>query len=353
MIAVILDSNSLYGDPFLNSGNLKRLVAYSLLDKLDILISEVVIEEVNNNNTNKIKTTFEKVKGQLKTINETSGTQQLSVTNIDIDVLVNDLKNRFCELSSKNAITRIPYKNDILPVLVNRALNKIMPFKENKEAFRDSVIWLSTVDYLKSNTYEKAFFISNNSSDFSDPKTGTLHQDLINDYSNIKLYKNLKDFFLDEKEIIERLIPGDTSSDLMIWAAENQPEEKDVYDHLRKYFFDDLKEKVSQVLSAVSVHELADDIFDGYVQPYELDDFYIDNFEVDIDLDAIIVTGQCVTSDYVEIYQYNPVHDSSDEKFSCAGDAEIEVIIDFMFYISPDEEEPYDFDITSTKVNIT
>lgn len=351
MIAVILDSNALYGDPFLNSGNLKRLIAYSSLDKIDVLISEVVVEEVVNNNRNKIKTTLEKVKGQIKTINDVSGTQSVVLTGIDIEKIEVELRERIEDLVQKGAIVKVPYKNDLLPELMNRALHKIMPFKENKEEFRDSVIWLSIVDYLKEGKFDKAFFISNNSSDYSDPKTGLLHKDLLNDFPNTKLYKNVKEFFSGEKEEINKLIPYEISTELISWASENQKDESEIYSIIRENFFDELSGKVSQVLSSLNVHDLDSEAFDGYVQPYDLDDFWIEDYEVDIDLDTVVVTGQCSTSNYVELYQYNPVHDNSDEKFSYSGEVEVQVTIDFMFYMAPDQDGPYDFDITGIKTN--
>ncbi|MFB3945541.1 PIN domain-containing protein [Aeromonas veronii bv. sobria] len=352
MIAVVLDSNAIYSDPFLMSGNLKRLVGYSSLNKLDILISNVVMDEVINNNRNKIKTTFEKIKSQLKTINETSGLQQLSVTEINIEQLDRDLTRRFSELSSMGSITLVPYQNELLPELVNRALKKIMPFKENKEEFRDAVIWLSIVNYLKENEYEKAFFISNNSSDFCDPKTGTIHQDLVNDHDSIILYKNIKDFFIEEKILLEELISTSISHDLISWASDHKPTMATAKAVIKRFFFTELGTKISQILSSISVHELVDDIFDGYIQPYDVYDFEVEGIDIDIDIDAIVVTGQCITSDMVEIYQYNPIYDDSDEKFSFAGHTEVQVMVDFMYYISPDNEEAYDFDITGTKVKI-
>lgn len=351
MIAVILDSNSLYGDPFFSSGNLKRLIAYSSLNKIDVLISDVVEEEVINNNLKKIQINLEKIKGQAKTINEVVGSQAISLNAIDTDIAEKELRKRFNDLSADGSIIKIPYKNDMMPDLINRALKKIRPFKENKEEFRDSVIWLSCIEYLKSKDYESVYFISNNSSDFCG-SDGKLHQDLKNDYDGIVLYKNLKAFFSEEKEEISKLIPEGKSVELMAWLAKNEPDGDAIKDMLRDNFFENISANLSQLLSSISVHDIDSEIFDGYVQPYELDDFCLDDYEVNVDIDSIIVTGQCSTSNYVEAYQYNPVYDSSDEKFSFTGEVEVEVTLDFMFSISPEQKEPYDFDITGARSQI-
>ncbi|MBL4680156.1 MAG: DUF4935 domain-containing protein [Pseudomonadales bacterium] len=354
MIAVILDSNVLYGDPFFKSGFLKRLIAYSTLNVFDVLVSEVVLEEVINNNRDKIHVTLTKIKSQAKTINDVLGDQKLTVGSVDIELPEIQLRSKISDLCDLGAVTLVPYENELLPVIVSRALKKIRPFKEGKEAFRDSVIWLSCVEYLKSEKYKEAFIITNNSSDFCDPHNDEeLHQDLKNDFSNIKLYRNLKSFFTTEKETWSEFVPSETSVELLEWFSENKPDITQLKELINDFFHSELRIALHQILSGISLHEIDHGLIGGYIQPYELDDFWVEDYDSTIDIDCFVVTGECVMLGFVELYQYNPVHDSSDEKFSFAGEREVEVTLEFIFSLSPDEGEPYDFDITGHKIQIS
>jgi hypothetical protein len=83
--------------------------------------------------------------------------------------------------------------------VVKRALNNIKPFQEEEKGYRDTLIWLSLLDYIKRNEIkEDIIFISSNKNDFYDKnKKGTFfHNDLILD--------------LEKKDIKNNVIPYDS-----------------------------------------------------------------------------------------------------------------------------------------------
>ena len=62
----------------------------------------------------------------------------------------------------------INYTNDILPELVHRSINRIKPFTESKQEFRDAIIWFSYADYAENNSLENCYFVSGNTNDYVD-----------------------------------------------------------------------------------------------------------------------------------------------------------------------------------------
>lgn len=352
MIAVILDSNTLHGDPFMRAGQLKRLLSYSAINGLDILVSEVVVEEVVNNNLKNIVRNIQEVRSKIKTINGYMGGQSLSLNSVDIDLSETQLRDRYSDLAGRDLIKIIPYKNEMMPELLRRALQKIRPFKENKEEFRDSVIWLSCIDHLKRTDYQGAFFVTNNSSDFCASKENSeLHDDLKNDYDNLKLYRDLGSLFKDEKSLISSLIPHESHLKLGEWLSENHITQSYVQEAIGEYFLADISSHVSACVAGMNLGDFDRNFFPGYVQASEVVEFDVQDFEVEIDIDSLVVTGTCYSCTEVELFQYNPVHDTSDEKYTFLGDRVLSISTDFMFAISPDRDQPYDFDVTCVVID--
>lgn len=80
---------------------------------------------------------------------------------------------------------------------VSRYYSIKMPFRDNKEEFKDAIIWESIYDYAEKFPDEKVYFISNNYKDFAieqDNGYYLFHSDFDDKNKNIKFFKHINDF---------------------------------------------------------------------------------------------------------------------------------------------------------------
>ena len=189
-----------------------------------------MIEEVVNNAMNQIGSSLDKISNSTKTINALSGDQTIATNALDLERSEHDLRENFRKMIMAGYVRRVPYSNELLPMLVGRALKKIRPFSEKKEEFRDAVIWLSCVEHIGSKKYSDVFLISNNISDFGD-KNKQLHPDLYSDCPAV-LYPTLNDFFNCEKDKLSKLIPSAVTEELMEWLSNNELDDFMIHDEL-------------------------------------------------------------------------------------------------------------------------
>jgi hypothetical protein len=108
-------------------------------------------------------------------------------------------------------LSRIEYESIPHSVVVRRAIDSVKPFTSEEKGYRDTLIWLSFLDYLSSNSIEgDVAFITNNKSDFYQTKNNVLsfNDDLLKDIAehnikaNIKPYLNIYDFV---KENVDKI----------------------------------------------------------------------------------------------------------------------------------------------------
>lgn len=352
MIAVILDSNTLYGDPFFLGPTLKRMLQYAATDEIDILLSSVVKQETINNNQIKLLDYIDQVNRLSRKVEKGLGTQSIVKNDIDIDRNKRDLEKRFEELEAQEKIVPIELSNDLLPELVRRAVYKIMPFSQNREEFRDCLIWLSCVEYLKSKKYANTFLITANRKDYC-AANGSIHSDLEQDYKGVVIYENINRMLEQEHELFASLIPKDASEDLLEWLSENKVAEFDVFDSLTYHFRDNIQERFLTEISNIDASEVLSYPSTGHVHfkgANACDDIQLVNYRTDIDIESVIVSGDFLIDVYVDVYEYNANHHSPKDKYLFVNEERLKVTLGFIYSISPKEVFPFDFEITDVKI---
>jgi len=196
---VILDTNTIIQNPKLDSDIHK--VLYRYLSKTDsyLLMPEVVHQELPVVYKKRLSEIFSKVKTDVAKLNA------FLTDNNDlcIEYDVNTEATKFISLVesiyagfNKNYIASL--KPGMLEESIRRAINKIRPCSENKEEFRDTLIWLTVISVAEEQDERNVVFITNNTTDFCD-SDGNLHEQLKNDLQekniNVYFYKTLNDFY--------------------------------------------------------------------------------------------------------------------------------------------------------------
>ncbi|OII57578.1 DUF4935 domain-containing protein [Pseudomonas putida] len=205
---VFLDTNAFYKNWYVDNVNFKLL--FYFLNNLDheLLLSNLVIQETNNIRQREVREVQSELAKILKKGNQLNG------NNLDFEVgnlgfqsydLVDVLKDRV------EWITRIEYERIPHGVVVQRAIEATKPFTNEEKGYRDTLIWLSFLEHLSSNSIEgEVAFITNNKSDFYQIKDKNIsfNDDLLKDIrernikAKIKPYLNIYDFI---KENVDKI----------------------------------------------------------------------------------------------------------------------------------------------------
>jgi len=197
---IILDTNILRNDYFFNSYQFRILQDFARKTFSTIVIPEIVFDELVA--LYKRDLLFHEgniLKSQNKLESLLEGTNiHFEKLKFNIDEAVKEyieyIKNRLGKINAE-----IPeYQDLFLKEVVRRSNERIKPISDKGEEFRDAILWLTILDYLKKARFDEAVFISNNTRDFADVTHTYLHQQLQDDLksqnSTLTYYKSLNDF---------------------------------------------------------------------------------------------------------------------------------------------------------------
>jgi len=194
---LFIDTNIFFNNWYLDNANFKYLFNYLENTNSNLYIPELICSEVDG----KFNYEFSKIKSQLndnlKRINSFSR-EEILVSQKSLNINYS-FKKQLEKATDK--IIFISYDDVPNKVLVERAVNRVRPFKDEDKGFRDSLIWLSFLGYLKKNNlHGKVAFINNNPTDFYDNERKGLHADLISDLKKLSIenefsiYHSIKEF---------------------------------------------------------------------------------------------------------------------------------------------------------------
>lgn len=289
MINIFLDSNILYLDPLMDKGNNKLL-----FDKINevggsIFICDVVYKETINNyrkQLNDINNEFLKINKKIKNLN----IEQTIVGFIDIENQINKIDNKLQEYIKNNKLIKLETSNDILPEVIDRAINRKKPFKEGKQEFRDCVIWLTYAKKVEEDGLDNCFFITKNVSDFCNKKQ-VLHEDLLEDTKKFKFHSDPYNFLKYETELISMLKNSKNLEKINSYRI-NKDKFKD------KLVYDDIYMNIKEYLVSIPKTSI-----NKYFYP-----IYLDYIELkDLDIDCIIQNSNILDANKKYITEFGDI----------------------------------------------
>lgn len=182
---IFLDTNIFHNNWFAKNANFKLLFNYLENTGSVLLLSELVCEEIENNRKRELDSIVDMIKQEIKK------SQKLKQNAIDFNpeqIKEESYNIKELLLDKVSNIVFISYEHISQNVVVKRALKRKKPFQDGEKGYRDTLIWLSFLDYLKSNAIsEDIYFITNNKDDFFNKDKIDFHQDLKDDMENYKL----------------------------------------------------------------------------------------------------------------------------------------------------------------------
>lgn len=198
---VFIDTNILFNNWHLNNANFQFLFNYLENTNSILAISELVCQEIDNKFYIELENLKKGFDSNLKKGNSLLN-KEISFDNNSLETTyrLKDIVN----LKTEN-VEFYDYSTISNSLLVDRALKKVKPFKDEDKGFRDSLIWLSFLSYIKKKGNHKIAFINNNSSDFLNSEKTDLSESLRNDLklqgikNEFKIYDSIRNFI--EKEV--------------------------------------------------------------------------------------------------------------------------------------------------------
>jgi hypothetical protein len=194
---IVLDTNILRQDLHFSGIKFVMLLDFVAKTKSEIVIPKIVFQELEAVYSRELSERFNELR-------RTKNAVEKLLFNLSIQDIKLDLGSEtaaFIDFVRKKlgltARSIIPYQNDYLPNLVDRAVNRKRPLSVNGEEFRDGLMWLSILDYAEAFKDETIAFISNNTKEFGD-RDSKLHPELQDEAQkrgvNIIFHSSLDDF---------------------------------------------------------------------------------------------------------------------------------------------------------------
>lgn len=284
MLNIFLDANILYGDPCFEKEYNKALI--NRVNKLggNLYVSDIVYDEMENNfkkQLQDINKKIDKIKKECKI--------PITINNINIQSEIERMKSIYRSYEENNKLIILQTKNELLPEVIKRSIERKKPFTEDKQEFRDCLIWLTYANEVEEKKLKNCFFITKNTSDFS--KDGELHPDLEKDTRNIKFYRDIYQFLKSEKGILMNLEEnnlGECYLDIQKDEIENNSELMQAIRYNIKDYLDNISGHDKRLMYNSIIDSISLDIIDIESIQVPFYDVSIENKKFDYFTEAVV-----------------------------------------------------------------
>jgi hypothetical protein len=201
-VDIVLDTNIIIEDPHFSSPIYKALKDYLEKTGSQIIIPDIVFKELGPVYSRRLNTEKSKAHAQQNRLNNLLN-KSFPLPEIDVESETKAFLYRIEKTFGKFAIKKL--RTDSYEQAIDRLVNHIPPCSENREEFKDTLVWLDVLHYSKIAEGEIIGFISNNTKDFSSQQKD-LRSDLENEAQrkgiSVKYHKSISDFLKTHAEKI-------------------------------------------------------------------------------------------------------------------------------------------------------
>ena len=300
LMDIILDTNIFRTDFMLKSSTFKTFIDYLRKTRSTLIIPQIVMEELMILYDREIYKRKKELDQALNSYNKISinAFYFLSEDETSSLILYSSYKKYFFKQFEYTYIDEVEYKDAYFKEVINRAIKRIKPCSSKGEEFRDSILWLTILDCIKSNRYDDCVFISNNVNDFADDSGKCLHASLLKELKEkcIKLdfFSSLQDFNKTWAVKID-FITSDWLTKNIDWVRLNREACKEGNIHC-SYFFE-LFDRRSKMKGCLEYYEIVNTYLDEQISDFCVYEISENNYSVEIHLSGIIETNFIVNVD--------------------------------------------------------
>ncbi|WP_312199803.1 PIN domain-containing protein [Anaerospora hongkongensis] len=333
---VFLDTTVTCEDPFF-FGNMNRAllkVVPAVGGK--IYISDVVLQETRHKFEKKLDEMLKDTRNKIAHLGRFTNSHVIHDIKTKQEYL-NQFDQFYENLIARGVFERVPFSNDILPTVVNRAIHRIKPFSEKKDEFRDCIIWLSYAQLAEEQQIDNCFLITNNRNDYCVDEEN-LYDELLSDTRRFKVYVSARALIESEETLRCR-------HNLLEWAGNVTKED------LKRVVNDQLLDTISSYVDDYYQNLANDEIsyenycFFGYAEPYGIYDIDIASYEFEGVEEETIIWGTLEVEVGIELYQRNSFRDPGEDDYFHVGSSNVTVTIEFSATIpEPNNIENFEVD---------
>lgn len=195
---VVLDTNIFMSDWKMQGHEFKVLFDYAMKTGSRIVVPRIVQSELLAHYERKLVEQGKALEDALNGLDRMLVKGITTKPVINIPQAVHDYLESFSRRFGA-IFSQTDYKPEYLPEAVKRACYRIPPCSEKGEEFRDTLLWLSVLDYAQDSDQKSVVFISKNIREFGDKDNKSdLHKTLKQEANNrniaIQYFPNLSEF---------------------------------------------------------------------------------------------------------------------------------------------------------------
>lgn len=343
---IFIDSNILYQDYFFENKSNKKLLEYCNEGLLHLYMSEIVRLELRRQFQKELESKNKELQKLIKELNRLKVKQVAIIISTEEHLIKFD--NFYKRLNSFNNFHILQYKNDFLPDIVERAINRKKPFTEEKSELKDAIIWKTYCDYVEFNNSSDCILLTNNTSDFCEKKDKSkIHLDLTNDTNKFSVINSSYDFIKNYANILE-------SPDNKFLAYMTQIEINDNF--VLEIITDNFKKNIEEALHSMidNMHpsdiSTTDYILDGQLISYGCEILECKDVEYEILNDTALISGIVYACCETEILKYNAAKDPGEDQYTNVDEVNVTFKVFFNFDMRKDDIYS-DFEITDINVS--
>jgi len=344
---VFIDSNILFEDYFFDNKSSKKILDYAKENLIYLYMSEIVRLELRR----QFQKEIEAKNRELNKVIADSARLKIDseVKLIDIGKQLEKFDEFYSELEYIDSFKIIPYKNEYLPDIVDRAIYRKKPFTEEKTELKDALIWKSYSDYVESNQLSKCILLTNNTSDFCAKKDKSkVHQDLLVDTDKFSVINSSFNFLKLKSSILES-----PEHKFQAYISQFNFNKDFVFNLIIENFAKDIEDTIHLRIDNLSPNDVLKDKdywYNGYVIGHSTEILECADVEYEILTDSALVSGKVYVSCDTECFQYNAVREHSEEQFSFVSEQYLTYEIYFNFDMG-EGEKCSDFEITDMNIS--
>lgn len=342
---IFIDSNILFQDYFFENKSNNKLLEYCEKGVLNLFMSDIVRLELRR----QFQKEIESKNKEINKINKDSKRLKIE-TNLN-EIVISDQLKKFDTFYEKlqriDNFEILPYKNEFLPDIVDRAINRKKPFTEEKSELKDAIIWKTYSEHVESNGLSDCILMTNNTSDFCAKKDkSNIHPDLLNDSRRFSVINSSFDFIKTKASIIES--PEYKFSTYINSVNIN---EKFVLEIITTNFLSQIEERINRKIDNIHPSEILsqDYIFEGQLISHGIEILKCEKIEHEILSETALISGIVYVNCDTEVLEYNAARDHGEDQYSFYSEQYITFKVYFNFDMK--ENEKYsDFEITDLNI---
>ncbi len=308
---IFIDSNILFKDYFFDNKFNEELLNIAIKKQLNIFISSIVLLELRRQYKDLLLEKNNKIKSLLKD-NSKYRIPLLKIEQIDIDSQLQLFDEFYRDIEKKKILKILDFNNDFLPELINRAINRKMPFREGKSEFMDAIIWLTYSKYVETEKLDNCILLTNNTKDFCiKNEKERIHSELQNDTKKFKVYNSTFSFINKENQTLD-LVPKRVSN----WINSLKINEDFTWELICEFFQDHFDQYILDEISEYRLgdfYDFDDCVPSGYIVPNYVEINDINNVETTIINEKVIISGNVLGMCIFDAFINNPNYDSDFE----------------------------------------